>query len=109
MYSSVNRTKEKLSFLNKEYYLDIVRRHGIWILIFVVVLMLLSPQKEEIATLAIIIAIELIAIALSGLSAYIFTRIDFPTHLPNVLGFIFLGVHLCVGLTVLGVYYVQFG
>lgn len=109
MYSSVNQTREKLDFLNKEHYWDIIRRHGIWILLFTAMMLLFSPQKEEFATIMLIIVIELLATALSGLSAYIYTRIDFPTHSQIVLGHIFLGVHLCVGLTVLGVYFVQFG
>ncbi len=109
MYFSVNQTKEKLSFLNREYYWDIIRRQGIWILLFATMLILLGPQKEELATITVIIVVELLAIALSGLSAYIYTRIDFPAYSPSVLGHIFLGVHLCVGLTILGVYFVQFG
>lgn len=69
----------------------------------------MSPGVEELHTLLIMIMVEVVAVGLSALAVYCFTQIDFTygTASQN-LGHIFLGVHICVGFTVLGVYLVQF-
>ncbi|MBS4001014.1 MAG: hypothetical protein KGZ71_11090 [Desulfobulbaceae bacterium] len=91
------------------YLFHVIKRHAIWLIMLIGAIVLFNPQIEEFTTIMFIITVELIAIALSGVANYVYTRIDFPSHSPIVLGFIFLGVHICAGLTILGVYLVQYG
>lgn len=85
-----------------------IKRNIIWILGIIVAAILLNPAIQELKTILIIIITELIAIALSSLATIIYTELDFTDINNTNLGFIFLGVHLCVGLTILGSYIVQF-
>jgi hypothetical protein len=88
---------------------DFVARNSIWLGLAVFTLYLFSPGSPELNTILFVITIEALAIGLSGIAAYCFTRIDFINeHLNNDLGMIFLGVHVCVGLVILGVYIAQF-
>ncbi len=98
---------------------DFILRNAIWLALGGCGYLLLNPAIAEMNTLILIIIIEALALALSGISVYSFTklnftnsdysRMDFPNNgLSHTLGFIFLGVHICVGLTVLGVYIAQF-
>lgn len=85
-------------------------RNLLWISIAVAALILLSPGKAEFNTLLLISLTESIAIGFSGAAVYAYTKLDFTrAYLSNSLGFIFLGVHICVGLAVLGVYIAQLG
>jgi hypothetical protein len=69
-------------------------------------LSLLSPKTAEIKTLLFLIVLESLAIALSSLSSYIFTKLDFiKIQSTNVLSAIFLSVHLLIGFGVLGIYF----
>ncbi|MCX6153744.1 MAG: hypothetical protein NT007_06270 [Candidatus Kapabacteria bacterium] len=93
--------------------MEFIKRHLSWILLGLVSLVALTPGIAELKTLLLIGVVESLAIALSGLSAYAYTKIDFTdpnlqANVHNNLGFIFLGVHICVGLSVLGVYIAQF-
>ena len=84
-------------------------RYGLLATILIASWVVLSPGIEEIQTLLILIMVEVTAVGLSALAVYSFTRIDFTYGIAtNNLGYIFLGVHICVGLTILGVYLVQF-
>lgn len=86
-----------------------MRRYSTLIAVMLLAWVVLSPKIEELHTLLIIIVVEILAICLSALAVYGFTRIDFTHDMStNNLGYIFLGVHICVGFTVLGVYLVQF-
>ena len=88
---------------------DFILRHSTWVLLGVVAVLCLQPAIAEIKTMLLIIAVESLALALSGLAVYAYTRIDFTKDNQNSNpGLIFLGVHLCVGLVVLGVYIAQF-
>jgi hypothetical protein len=88
---------------------NFIVRHGLLITITTLGFLLLKPQIPEINTLLLITVVECIAIALSGLAVFIYTQIDHTRSNNNSnLGFIFLGVHICVGLVVLGVYIAQF-
>lgn len=85
---------------------NFVFRNGLWMAILAVISLLLVPQMDEIRMLMLIIFIELIALALSSLASFIYTKLDFvETRSYNVLGAIFLGVHFLVGLGVVGLYY----
>lgn len=83
-------------------------RNLAWFLIGFLSLFILNPNSPEINTLLIIILIESLAIGLSALAVFAYTKIDFIQTQTNQLGFIFLGVHICVGFVVMGVYLAQF-
>lgn len=87
---------------------DRIKRNIIWISLVIIPLIFFTPKIQEINTIFFIILIEVLAIILSSFAAYVFTKLDFTKDRTNILGFIFLGVHLCVGLSVLGTYIVQF-
>jgi len=89
-------------------FIDFLKRHAVWIMTGLIAFWLVSPAITELRTIFLIIAVESIAIALSGISAYVYTKIDFTREATSNPGLIFLGVHICVGLVVLGVYIVQF-
>ena len=90
--------------------LNFMLRHSIWVAIGGSALIFLQPEFAEIKTLLLITAIEALALALSGVSVFVYTRIDFTKYFVNANpGLVFLGVHMCVGLIVLGVYIAQFG
>lgn len=89
---------------------NFISRNALWLGIGLLALLLLGPGLAEFKTLLFIGSVESLALALSGVAAYVYTKIDFTSTLINSnLGFIFLGVHICVGLVVLGVYIAQFG
>lgn len=88
---------------------DFIVRNSIWVCLLLFALYLMSPGSPELNTLLFVVSFEALAIGLSGIAAYVFTRIDFiKEDLSNNLGMIFLGVHVCVGLVILGVYIAQF-
>ncbi len=98
---------------------DFILRNAIWLALGACGYILLNPAIAEINTLFLVVIIEALALALSGVSVYSFTKINFiggdsfqddssRSDFSHTLGFIFLGVHICVGLTVLGVYIAQF-
>ena len=92
-----------------EKILDLIKRNSAWIIPALISLLLLKPAIEEINTILLAVLFESLAISLSGVAAYVYTKIDFVrTYDSNALGYIFIGVHFCVGLTVLGVYIAQF-
>lgn len=93
-----------------------IKRHSIWIIFGGLGLIFMKPALPELKTIFFILIIESIALMLSGLSVHAFTEIDFIKEIynenkniqSNTLGFIFLAVHICIGLAVLGVYIAQF-
>lgn len=83
-----------------------VFRNATWVLLTSIILLVLTPQLSELRMLMMIVFIELVAIALSGLASYVYTKVDFIANRSYVtLGAIFLGVHFLVGLGVVGLYY----
>jgi hypothetical protein len=87
-----------------------IGRNAIWLALGSIALAVFHPGLAEIRTLLLIAVIESAAIALSGVASYAYTKIDFTRDTASAnLGFIFLGVHICVGLIVLGVYLAQYG
>lgn len=88
---------------------DFITRNILWIALGAISLWFFKPGTAEIRTILLIVSVECLAIALSGLSAIIYTKIDFTRNsLNSNLGTIFLGVHICTGLVVLGVYIAQY-
>lgn len=89
--------------------IDFITRNGLWLIIALIAILALEPAVAEIKTFFIVCFTESLALALSGAAAFAYTRVDFASERGgNALGFIFLGAHICVGLTVLGVYIAQF-
>ena len=90
-------------------FINLIKRNSVLLLIGLFALFLLGPETAEIKTILLVIAIESISIALSGFALYVYTKIDFTDGaFHNNPGIILLGVHICVGLSVLGVYIAQF-
>lgn len=100
-----------------------ISRHSVWISIGLISLWLLGWGLAELKTILIILAIESLALALSGFCLFAYTNVDFVRGLYQsgekedirfneffiqAISFIFLGVHILVGLTVLGVYIAQY-
>ena len=97
--------KEKIM----QKYLDYLKRHLLWIVTGIIGAALLQPSLGEVKTLLIIVIVESLAVALSGFAQYVYTQIDFTRDSAvHSLGMIFLGVHILVGLTILGVFLAQF-
>ena len=87
---------------------NFIIRNLMWILLGIVAIFFLNPESPEIKTILIIALVEALAIGLSALAVFAYTKIDFIKEQTNQLGYIFLGVHICVGFVVMGVYIAQF-
>ncbi len=99
-----------LSEIDFEAIFDFIFRNLIWIMIAGFGFWFLKPELPEIRTLLMIAVIEAIAVALSGTAVLVYTKVNFlKANNHNILGQIFIGVHILVGLAVLGVYIAQFG
>ena len=104
--------------------IDFASRHAVWLITGLTALFFMKPGLAEIQTFLFIAFLEAFAIALSGLALFAYTKINFTKLIIEgedkkmnsverhsamvVLGYIFLAVHLLVGLVVLGVYIAQF-
>jgi ABC-type glycerol-3-phosphate transport system permease component len=88
--------------------LEKIKGNSVWFIAIIISIIILKPAIQEINTILIVIISELLALALSSLAAYVYTELDFKEERDNNLGYIFLGVHLCVGLSVIGTYIAQF-
>lgn len=87
---------------------DFLKRNITWLIPALAATLAIGPAIAEFRTLMIAVLIECLALALSGLAAFAYTKLDFiKRRSENVLGHIFLGVHLCAGLSVLSVYFAQ--
>ncbi len=99
-----------ISEIDFDSIIDFIFRNVIWIVIGGFGFWFLRPELPEIRTLLMLAVIESIAIALSGIAVLIYTKVNFLSKENNsILGQIFIGVHILVGLAVLGVYIAQFG
>ena len=87
---------------------NFIQRHWVTACLIAVVVALLKLNNQIIETVLLISALELMAITFSSFASFAFTKMKFTEESPIVLGFIFLGVHLLIGLACLGVYIVQF-
>lgn len=90
---------------------NFIVRNAVWIALGLGAALLLSLALPEIKTVLLCILIESLATAMSGAAHFVFTKVDFSVESPGSSnsGLIFLGVHVCIGMTVLGVYLAQFG
>lgn len=94
---------------------DFILRNLTWIAIIVVGLVLLQPTFELLNKLMVILVLEGMAMGLSGIALYVFTRVKFTQYvamgndelmteeeryaLLKYAGYVFLGVHVLVGLS----------
>lgn len=98
-------------------------RNGAVIGILVLMLYLMRAGLPEFRTLSLVIALEAVALLLSGVAVWSFTKIDWIQEAIDggdgksvmerfagavVIAFIVLSVHILVGLTVFAVYLGQF-
>jgi hypothetical protein len=100
-----------MKFQNKlalEKVWGFARRNSLWIALIAAVAVAMNFSHEVINTAMLIVLFEAIALGLSGFAAFVYTKVDFTrTQMWNTLGSIFLGVHICIGLAVMGVYFTQ--
>lgn len=104
---------------------DFLLRNLTWIGIGLIGLILLCPAVEQLDTILTCVVLEMLALGLSGLALYVYTKIQFTKDLTygedgkltayeqralsQVISAIFVGVHLLVGLVYFGTYFVKFG
>lgn len=70
---------------------------------------ILKPAIAEFNTILLVIMLESLAIALSGIAAFAYTKIDFIREKDSIaLSRIFTAVHISLGLIVIGVYIAQY-
>lgn len=83
-------------------------RNSIWLILGAIALAALKPDIAETNTILLIVLVESLALALSGIALFVYSRIDFTKdRISTNIGLIFLGVHICIGLVVVGVYLAQ--
>lgn len=97
-------------FMQKAW--EFLKRNALWVILLLFAMYSMAFQQELVKTLYVILSFEALALGLSGLAQYVFTKIDFTaddSDNSKTLGYIFLGVHILVGLVAMGTYIAQFG
>lgn len=90
--------------------INFLKRNAAWVVLAVLSILMLKPAMAELNTILLIILFESLAIFLSGVAVFAFTKIDFiGAESLEALARIFAAVHLSVGLIVIGVYIAQIG
>ncbi len=97
-----------MKLFSQEFLWKFLSRYWTYAIVVAVIVALLKIDNKIIDTILTISAIECLALFFSSFAVFVFTEMKFTREAPSVLGFIFLGVHLLVGLSVFGIYYVQF-
>lgn len=97
-----------MSIITKEDLWNFIYRYWAYAVVVAVVIALLKIDNKIIDTVLTLAALELLALAFSSFASFVFTEMKFVKDSPSVLGIIFLGVHLLIGLGTFGIYYVQF-
>ena len=95
-----------------ENALSFLKRNVLWVILLLYAIYSMAFQQALLKTLYVILSFEALALGLSGLAQYVFTKIDFTADNSDnskTLGYIFLGVHILVGLVAMGTYIAQFG
>jgi len=98
------------TFLQKAW--NFIYRHALWAILLLFAIYSMAFQQELVKTLYVILSFEALALGLSGLAQFVFTKIDFTaddSDNTKNLGYIFLAVHILVGLVAMGTYIAQFG
>jgi hypothetical protein len=87
---------------------DFIFRNLFWIIVGVLAFIVLGSLTEMKTVILTIVLIESLALGLSNLAAYVYTKLNFVKEYGLVLGYVFLGVHILVGLVTLLVYFTNF-
>ncbi len=103
--------------------LNFISRNATWLLTAILSLYFIAFQKQILDTALIIVLLESVALGLSGLAVYAFTTFSVSEPyfagddkqysvmerlgLMIWAGMVFLGVHILVGLSVVGIYVIQ--
>ena len=90
--------------------MDVIKRNIVIISLLIVGLLLPSLANvmgTAYKTIFMIIAFEAVALFLSNIAQYVYTEIEFKKTNPNSLGYLFLGVHILVGLSVYSIYMLE--
>lgn len=89
--------------------LDFIRRYSILFIFLILFVAGANLEKPELRALLLASLLECMAIGFSSFAAFVFTRVRFTDNpeAPN-LGLIFLGVHICLGFSILALYLAQF-
>ncbi len=119
MENSIN--EKEVRYYDK--ILDFIKRNVVLTAVAGIALFLLAAGFEETRSLLMIVVTECIAISLSELAVFAYTRINFTKtiiegddgklsdaerhDLLHVIAYIFLGVHILCGLVFFGFYFVQ--
>jgi len=93
---------------------DYIRRNLVWIALIIVGLIFIQPTSELLHKLALIAVMEGLALGLSGIALFVYTKANFARKLIDndefqsgaeklayslITASIFIGVHILVGLT----------
>lgn len=106
---SVKLTNNKIIEWIKTEFWDFLKRHFVLIALTCGFLYYLAPKWEEVRTILLLGVLECFAIFMSGFAQWTYTKIKFTKYRQtNTLGYIFLGVHILIGLCIFGVYFVMF-
>lgn len=86
---------------------NLLLRNSVWFIPFVLGLFFMSRSAITETVIAVVV-FEAMAIGITSIAAFILSRSETMRYqMWNALGNIFLGVHVCIGLVVLGVYFTQ--
>ena len=93
---------------------DYIRRNLVWIALIIVGLIFIQPTFELLHKLALIAVLEGLALGLSGIALFVYTKVNYARKLIDndefqsgaeklayaiITASIFMGVHILVGLT----------
>jgi len=93
---------------------DYIRRNLVWIALIIVGLIFIQPTFELLHKLALIAVMEGLALGLSGIALFVYTKVNYARKLIDndefqsgaeklayaiITASIFMGVHILVGLT----------
>lgn len=87
---------------------NFVARNVFWIALIAVGLFVIGTTTKALNVVFMIILVEGLALGLSELAQYVYTKVNFKEGNQSPLGFIFLGVHILAGLVTFGIYFIQF-
>ena len=90
---------------------NFVVRNLFWIIVTVGALYLIGETTSMLQVTLTSVLLECLAIGLSNFAQYVYSRLKFNSEESphtSILGYIFLGVHILIGLIGFGAYFIQF-
>ncbi|MGE5479665.1 MAG: hypothetical protein ACM3U1_04460 [Chloroflexota bacterium] len=88
--------------------LNWIKRNGAWLALALIAAALCRPEATELRIALLAALFEALAIAVSGVALYAYTKIDFlRADWREVTAHVFLGVHICLGLVAMGIFFAQ--